>query len=200
MGPKVLAALAFALTCLPPAGALAVPVIDVGVIEVQPDATRTFAIVTTGSGAVQGLDLYIQIGDGGAPNGGSDTRPIITAVDIVGPDTMFHASNTGQRNVYTSDLLWAVSTTTDSAVADELDANGIVAYVTINTTGTAEGESYPLLLTGVAEELFGEPGTDTTFAGVVAQITNGTIDIISEPATIALLCGAIGGLVLRKRP
>jgi len=183
MKVRVIAVLA--AVCLLTAGAWASPIISVGTVEAQPGTTKTFSISVTGGGAVQGLDLYIQIGDGGAANNGSGTKPIITNVDIVGPGTMFNASNGGQTNTWAFGLLWAVSTTTDTNKSNYLDASGVIAYVTIDTAGTAIGESYPLRLSGVATGIFGSPGVDTAFAGVPAAITNGRIDIVSEPAPVA---------------
>ena len=167
-------------------GALATPIIDVGVIDIGPDEIHTFGISVSGGDQVQGLDFYIQIGDGGDANGGTDTKPIITDVDIVGAGTMLSDSNTGQTNTFTSVTLWAVSATTDPNVADEVDAAGLLAYVTVDTTGTAVGESYPLLLKGVASGIFGGQGIDTDFAGVGAGITNGTINIISATITTVI--------------
>ena len=42
-----------------------------------------------------GIDFYVQIGDGGAVNGGMNTAPTITALDITGPGTIFHGRYTG---------------------------------------------------------------------------------------------------------
>jgi len=161
------------------AGAWAAPVIAVGSLQAFPNDIRTFDLQVTGGDMVQGLDFYVQIGDGGVANGGSDTVPAITVVDIVGPGTLFSASNTGQRTPFSSDQLWAVSTTTGQTAT--LAAGGICARLTVDTTGTAIGESFPLWLTGVAEGIFGAPGVDTAFAGLAAQITNGTIDIVVRP-------------------
>ena len=129
-------------------------------------------------------NFYIQVGDGGSANGGSDTIPVITNIDIVGPGTIFNESNTGQTNTFTSDLLWAISTTTDASVAGQLVADGLLAYVTFDTTGTILGESWSLMLTGVATGIFGDPGVDTSFAGVPANITNGTISIVKNPEVV----------------
>ncbi|MDP7287658.1 MAG: hypothetical protein QGH94_06670 [Phycisphaerae bacterium] len=142
-------------------------------------------LYVTGGQMVQGLDFYIQIGDGGTANGGSGIKPVISNVDIVGPGTLFNQSNTGQLNTFASDLLWAVSTTTDPGTVDEIAADGLLAYVTIDAAGTVAGESYPLLLTGVAEGIFGPPGVETGFAGVSAAITNGVLNVGSGVETTA---------------
>jgi len=197
MNARLLAVLA--VVCLLAASAWASPIISVGTIEAQPDTTKTFSILVTGGGSVQGLDFYIQIGDGGTANNGSGTKPIITNVDIVGAGTVFNASNVGQTNALASGLLWAVSTTTDTNKSNYLDASGVIAYVTINTAGTAMGESYPLRLSGVATGALGNPGADTAFASVPAAITNGRIDIIPEPATLSMLGLSLMGIIARRR-
>ncbi len=156
-----------------------VPEIVVGTLQIRADRpNQVLRIYVAGGQMVQGLDFYVQIGDGGAVNGGTDTMPVITSVDIVGPGTLFNQSNTGQTNAFSSDLLWAVSATTNPGTADQIAAAGVLAYVTIDATGTVEGESYSLLLSGVAEGIFGAPGVDTGFAGIEAVIANGILEVV----------------------
>ncbi|MBE3134302.1 MAG: PEP-CTERM sorting domain-containing protein [Acidobacteria bacterium] len=177
---------ALVMVCVLAAGAWASPSIDVGTIEAYPDTTLTFPVVVGGGGLVRGLDFYVQVGDGGAVNGGAGTRPVITAVDIVGPGTLFSTSHTGQATAFASDLLWAASTTTDPGQAEYLDADGVLAYITLDTSGTVVGESYALRLSGVAAGIFGSPGVDTAFADVPALITNGQISIVAAPLPATL--------------
>ena len=191
-----LTAIASAAVLLAAATAFGAPIIDVGAHDFLPDTSGTIAITVSGGDAVEGLDLYIQIGDGGSDNGGTDTIPVFTSIDIVGAGTMFNGNNTGQVNTFEGDLLRVASTTTDSGT---VNATGTVAYVTIDTTGTSDGESYPLLLKGVAAGMFPPSGVDTDFAGVPIDITNGTINIIPEPASALLLLIGAPLLGLRRR-
>jgi hypothetical protein len=170
--------------------ASAEPVIDVGEHLLLPDATQTIAIYSSGDETVQGLNFYVQIGDGGEDNGGTDTKPIITTVDIVGSGTLFQGNNTGQSTIG-SKLLWAASTTTDAGTVSD---NGLLAYVTIDTTGTKLGDVYALSLTGTGAGIFGDPGLDTDFAGIAATITNGSIRIVPEPGAFVLLGGLLAFL------
>jgi hypothetical protein len=175
-------------------GDIVAPVINVGDIELAPDTVTTVDILVSGGAFVQGVNLDVQIGDGGAANLGTDTKPIITAVDIVGAGTILDGNNTGQGTTFASPLLQIVSSTTNSGT---VIATGVLARLTIDTTGTSNGEEYDLLLKGVGIGIVGDPGVDTDFAGVAGNITNGTISITPEPATMALL--AIGGLGLLRR-
>lgn len=187
--------------------ALATPIIDVGDHLFSPGEIRTIAISVTGGDEVAGLNFCIQIGDGGEANFGVDTLPIMTAVDIVSPGTIFNASNFLGQSDTASPLMWLAQSVTDDTIAPTLSCTGILAYVTIDTTGAVPGETFPLLLKGVALGSFGEPGLDTYFSDVfgvdvLADITNGSITIIPEPSTIGLLCSmlvAISVTALRRR-
>ncbi len=149
------------------------------------EADQVIPLYVTGGQLVQGLDLYIELGDGGGANGGTDTIPVISDVDIIGPGTLFNQSNTGQSDTFTSDLLWAISVTTNEGVMDEIAADGLLAYVTIDAAGTAAGESYSLALKGAAIGIFGPPGVDSNFAGIEADITNGTLEVVSAIEPVA---------------
>ena len=58
--------------------------IVVGDHTLLPDtAGQQIEIFVTGDEQVQGLNFYIQVGDGGVPAGGSDVGPTIQDVDIL---------------------------------------------------------------------------------------------------------------------
>jgi len=165
--------------------ALATPLIDVGDHSFTPGEVRTIAIPVSGGDAVEGLDFYIQIGDGGPPNEGTDTAPRITAVDIIGPGTVFANNNTGDSPFSAGPLMWTDATTTQPG--STVNATGTLAFLTIDATGTSAGESHALLLTGVADHIFPPSGVDTDFAGIVPRVINGTIHIVPEPSVVVLL-------------
>lgn len=187
---------ASALVCLLCASASGAPVINVGLIQAEPDTVKTFAIEVTGGDPIQGLDLYVQVGDGGLTNGGTDAAPVITAVDITGAGTLFAGNNNGQSAMSAGPLIWSASTTTASGT---VAASGVLGYVTIDTTGTQVGQSYDLLLSGVGKNLgIGPDGVETAFAGFSADsISNGTIEIVPEPLSLSVL--AVGGLLAWRR-
>jgi hypothetical protein len=182
-------------------------VINVGDYSFSPGEIRTIPLYVTSDQEVTGLSLYMQIGDGGADNGGFDTTPMFSAVDIVGPGTIFSASNMGQSDTQLP-LMWVAETLTNPPeFPSTLSCNGIFAYVTIDAGGALPGQSYAFNLTGVAANIFGESGLDTCFVDALSNeiyptITNGTISIVPEPGSAALLCGLLAGLsllTLRRR-
>ena len=161
--------------------------IEVGDHELQPNmSSQTIQIPVTGSDSVQGLNLLVQLGDGGAALGGVDgSAPAITEVETTS-GTIFAGNNTGNNVISSSNQFWEVSTTTSSG---SVTASGILAVLQIDTTGFSAGQ-FDLKLADVS-------GFDTDFAPVVADITNGTVTVIPEPAAPAIL--AVGWLLLRNR-
>lgn len=142
-----------------------------------------------------GIAFNAQIGDG-------HSGPSITAVDIVGPGTLFSASNTTQRGVGSFAAngfpgLWEAVTTTQAPTL--LVPEGLLARVTVDTTGFFFGSGpfgFVLSSTLNNQTNFGvapPSAPDTTL-----MVNDGQINIvIPEPATLVLL--APGGLVLMRR-
>jgi fibronectin-binding autotransporter adhesin len=164
--------------------ALATPVIDAGTHYMLPNDVHRIAITVSGGDSVQGVDLYVQVADGGAINSGTATMPKITAVDIIGSGTLFSQSNKGAQPAHLPDsggtyLIWTDSTTTQTGVS--LNASGTLAYLTVDTTGTHTTDSaYALSLTGVAANYFGLGGYDTNFGDYVSSTINNGYIVISN--------------------
>ena len=147
------------------------------------DAANVIEISVTSDGTdeVSWMRLAAQIGDGGSLNGGTDLRPVIDAVDIVGPGTLFSVDNDGQMLLLSQPLMQIadVATSTPQAGEDpviEITGAAVIADLTIDTTGTAPNDLYPLLLSQVGSNLDGGPpeGINTHFGrtGVGELVTS----------------------------
>jgi len=131
--------------------------INVGTHVLLPNtANQVVTIHVTGGEQIAGEDFYAQIGDGGTYLGGSNVKPAFTNVDILG-GTIFAANNNGAYGDPNGTppgsnaghpLIWVDGTTT---VGGGLPASGLLATLTIDTTGLNSG-TFPLRLT-VASEL-----------------------------------------------
>lgn len=155
---------------------LSSPAIAVGSHVLLPNtAGQVIQIYVIGEVAVQGLNFNIQVADGGpeaAAWGGSIDGPEIQGLDII-TGTIFASSNTGggddSDGAYPADSIpqWEFrDTTTNSGT---VVANGLLATVTIDTTGFTSG-SWSLV---IGETVNGP----TDFAGLAAVITDGTITL-----------------------
>jgi hypothetical protein len=141
------------------------------------DAQRRIPILVPSAAheRVEGVNLAVQIGDGGAVNAGSNTAPRITNLDVIGPGTIFNASNTGSTPQYLGTggnppYLIAMADTT-TAYGD-LDANGVLAYLTVNPSGAAVGSAYQVILQNVGANYTTGPWT-SDFGGVAASFPAG---------------------------
>ncbi len=174
------------------ARAVTLPVIVVGNNALQPNQAGQFiSIYVSGGQAVQGVNFNVKIGDGGTLTGGTDTGPTLQNVDLT--SGIFAPNNTGQSNG-TSPLLWNSVVTTSSGF---VNADGLLAILTVSTVGIPAGTIKSLSLT--PDPIF---GGNTDFAGLSANITNGTISVVPEPSSISLMIvGGImcGSLLYRKR-
>jgi len=200
MTAKLLGGLS-ALLCVVASGLGAT--IDVGDFLLDPNTPGQQILLeiqgTPGVDEAQGVTLNVQVADGypdfipGDPPTTID-GPNITAVDLVGAGTVFGSvPNTGPNFIEQREQLWAVGTTTASGT---VTADGVLAVVTIDTTGWFAGDGpWELRL---KETLNG----DTTLPGLPSPptIINGTI-AVPEPS--ALLLGLVGGALFwcwRSRP
>jgi hypothetical protein len=141
---------------------------------------QTFTIQITGGEQVAGEDFFAQIGDGGMYNSGVDTKPVFSNVDILS-GTIFASNNAGaQLDPIPHPLIWDVGTITASG---SVSANGLLASLTIDTTGLSSG-TFPLLLTGVASTKSPDNNTrlnDATGTPIPLTIANGSLMISTLP-------------------
>jgi hypothetical protein len=175
-------------------------VINVGTIWLLPDTPgQTVEFTVSGGDRTTGLNLYIQVGDGGAFLGGTDTAPVITAIELI-DGTIFQGLGADQAAQEVHPLVQAHSL--DVSIANAPEAEGIFARVTFDTTGLFLGaDPIDLRLAGVAGMFDTQFFSNVDpFGPISAVITNGTIEIIPEPSVVALLLVGVGaGLFMRRR-
>ena len=130
----------------------------------------TVSITGTPTDSAEGVNLYMQIGSGGPPNGGPDVGPVFVGVpDVIGPGTIFHDNNFGAMTDAAGSRIVYAGTITESGT---VPANGILGRITVSTTAADVG-SWALKLTGVFDSQFPPNGLDTDLA-----------DPINNPATV----------------
>ncbi len=150
--------------------------IDVGDHFLLPDTpAQTIAIYVSGGDAVEGLNFNAQVADGGPELGGSVDGPAITAVDLT-TGAIFGGNSSGPQNIlqllglnYPQAAVYTVTTASGTVAAD-----GLLATLTIDTTGFASGSTFDLKLAGTFNG-------DTDFAGIPIAITNGHITLNAAP-------------------
>jgi hypothetical protein len=178
--------------------ALAEPVIIVGDWMLEPDtADQSIQIHVSGGDAVDGVDFFLQVADGGPESGGSIDGPAITGVDIF-TGTIFDGNNTGEAGGgQLVPQFWQSGTTTDSGT---VIADGLLATATIDTTGFYSHDPITLWDLKLTGTLMGDSSLQSPPPGVSTRITNGSISVgsdvqpIPEPSTLVLL--VIGALCL----
>lgn len=156
-------------------------------------AQQAIEFYVTGGDATDGFEFDLQIGDGGAEVGGTDTGPVFGAIDLV-TNTIWSAASPNQADVVDSPL--AKQSTVDTASL--VSGSGLIGTVMFDTTGITSGE-FAFSLTGVAGSF------NTKFFNGANEITtvapNGRLRIVSvpEPGFLSLLATCGLGLGLRRR-
>src|SRR5690606_30459048 len=143
--------------------------------------------------AFQGVDLYLTIGDG-------LSGPLITAIDVIGPGTLFNGNNFGQSD-FGDPLPSRTAVALASTQTGTVGPTGVLAIVTIDTTGIVAG-IWDLKLTS---DLYGASDLPpfNTFDEPMLVLVDGTIGgLCPEPSSYMLGVLAIAGLcaaVVRRR-
>lgn len=174
-------------------------VITVGNHVLLPNTpNQTITLSVSGGEEVAGLDLFVQIGDGGAFAGGANSTPVFQNVDII-TGTIFGSNNSGQSVDSTQashPLIWDTGTTTNTGT---VAASGLLATITVNTTGFLTG-SLPLIITGVDPQdgPFDTVLRDSGGAAIALTVTNGSVSV-PEPTGVSLILLTAGFFLANKR-
>ena len=200
-----------ALSLLCPLTAQAVPTITLGTYNLQPDAAnQTISVYVSGGDSVQGCNFEITIQDGNP----STIAPKISGATLIATDStghsVFFSNNTGDGGTgamfgpeYYEVTTEAASGTVNlsGSVNNSVTTNGILlATVTIDTTGIFAG-SYSISVGGTETNngMVKTQATDFTSNNSTPNFTDGTINIVPEPASLGLLALAVPALLLRRR-
>ena len=175
--------------------ALGAPMIDVGHHDLQPNLSgQEIRLYVHGGDVIKGVTLNVQIGDG-------ETGPIITDVNLV-DGTPFMGNSLGHSfgwgpgegavSVGTTTLTGSVNAGGATNAAKQL-----LAVLTIDTTGFFEG-TFDLT---VAETLDGKTRfADASSLPLLPTVTNGSMTIVPESVSLALLSlGSVAMLSRRRR-
>ncbi len=147
---------------------------------------QTIPVYVSGGAMVSGVNFNLQVGDGGPASGGTP-GPVFTKLDFVTNSIFqFDYSDPVDEGSVPQVLTEYILTANNG---DVVSADGLLATVTIDTTGFFPGQAFPLL---IANTLNGP--TSFSDAPIPGTMTNGLITIVPEPSSIALL--AAGGIVL----
>jgi hypothetical protein len=141
-----------------PMAASAALTIALNQTTISPAANQTVNIISTASGldltnGIKGVDLFVQIDNGGVDNGNSSNpvAPKITSINL--SNGIFSANNDGFDSYYPSgNGLLAFNSISTSSGTVSVPANGVLGTITFNAAGVASGTTFELY--------FGNVGAD----------------------------------------
>lgn len=167
--------------------------INVGNHVLAPNLSgQTVQILVTNNGPggqfpISGADVNVEVSDGGPSNGGT-LGPQLTAADLI-TGTIFAANNNGEQNITSQPQIYEGAITTSGGT---VNANGLLATLTLNTTNIAPG-IYSLKLANFKNAAVNgdtDLGVDQNFNTISPVITNGNV-VVSYPGDTNL-DGSVG--------
>ena len=196
IGSGWLAVAGFLALCMTFQAAAGASTVNVGTNPIYANVSgQKVTLNVSGGDLVDALNFFVQIGDGGNPSlGYRGTGPAITEVDIL-TGTIFSGNNTGQTDL-TAGLLplpAQIALVGTDTISGSVTASGLLATLTIDTTGYSAGSSYDLKLKGTLNG-------DSSFGLDPMTITNGSIVLVAvpEPSAVFTLILLAGGMAMRR--
>jgi hypothetical protein len=176
-------------------------VITLGTYYLQENKpNQTITINIAGGAQISGMNFNLQIGDGG-PAAGGTPGPVFTGLDLV-DGTVFQSDHADPLDLGSipQALTWDIVTAKDG---DFVNANGLLATVTVDTTGFSRGQTFPFSIASTRNG-----GTNFIYDGVTpvpTSLADGTIVIVPEPSSFMLLvvagvaaCGWAGRRAMQR--
>ena len=174
----------FSVLCFVVSDAIAQPTINLGAIDLNPnEANQEILIEVTGGDPVAGINFFLEVG-------GGTSGPAITSVDLVN-GTIFDGNTLGQSNNGPVNTRQAAEGTL--TLSGTVTADNTLARVVFDTTGITTGSFGLELDTTIGTTTF----LDSGGGAIATSLTSGTINIVPEPASMAVL--GIGSLALLTR-
>ena len=150
-------------------------------------AGQDISILVSGDDQVAGFELYLMI-TGGSAAPAFEAADCYTGAVFEGHQGGYYATSS-----FLQPFVLGQYGVTDTSVASEVTADGLLATIDVSTVGVAPG-TYDLLL----EFEFEGAQVASNFAGVQPTLTPGSIEVVPEPTALALLAPA-GWLALARR-
>lgn len=207
MSRKHLLLLIVAIFCFSgyPNCATAQPILTFGNLELAPNTFgQTIEVFVRGGDPVQSLDFNLLIGDGGPiANGDNPNFNFITDLDIL-TGTIFAADNNGNRPAsrVAEDGI-AIDGTATSVAGNTVVADGLLATLTLDTTGITSGTFQITTDAGMTDLGMTSPTIFGTTTGNLAPVqATGTITIVNaipEPGSLCLIGFASLAIVGQRR-
>ena len=124
----------------------------------------TVDITISGGDAIPGIDLFLVVSAASDPDHGTSTDegPIVTAIDLTGPGTIFHSNNTGQHDLGFPNTTPSYQPTATTTASGTVAADGVLAHVTIETGSPTRGLYYFSLTSDILgpTDVAVDPGND----------------------------------------
>ncbi len=182
-------------------GAHAAVIVDLPDLNLIPNtAGQSFELTVSNDGGgvdVTGIQLNLQVADGGAEAGGSTDGPSITAVDIF-TGTIFENNNNGLTGGIAVPQIFAGGTLTSSGTVQIPNGSSTLASVTFDTTGFSSG----IFTYTVENTLNGSMKYTTSGADLFPTFGSGSLTVspVPEPSTVfgAIACLTFVGFRFRS--